>query len=55
MPCNVVVYEKDDGHSMVAAINPAAALQVMVIENLKHIADEVSERLKKAVDAAGPE
>ena len=52
LPCNVVVYEKDGGGSVVAAMAPRAAMSI-VSDNpeLARVADEADERLKKALAA----
>jgi len=50
LPCNVVIYETDDRKVCVSAIDPVAALAVIKKEELKKIAEEVSEKLKKVID-----
>ena len=50
LPCNVIVYETDDKKAYVAAINPVSALEVIQSRELKGIAAEVSEKLKRVVD-----
>ena len=50
LPCNVIIYEMDDGKVYVAALNPVSALTVIKNEELKKIALEVSEKLKKVVE-----
>jgi len=50
LPCNVIVYETDDKKVYVSAINPVSALEVIKKEELKKIAQEVSEKLKRVVD-----
>jgi len=50
LPCNVIVYETDDKKAYVAAINPVSALEVIQSQELKSIAAEVSEKLKRVVD-----
>ncbi len=50
LPCNVIVYETDDQKAYVSAINPVSALQVIKNRELRKIAEEVSERLKRVVD-----
>lgn len=50
LPCNVIVYETDDKKAYVSAINPVSALQVVKKEELRKIAEEVSEKLKRVVD-----
>lgn len=51
LPCNIIVYETDDKKSCVAAINPMAALGAMGDKTLVTIAQEVSEKLSKAIDS----
>lgn len=50
LPCNVIVYETDDKKAYVSAINPVSALEVIKNEELRKIANEVSEKLKKVID-----
>jgi uncharacterized protein (DUF302 family) len=50
LPCNVIVYETDEKKTYVAAINPISALEVIQSRELKGIAAEVSEKLKRVVD-----
>ena len=50
LPCNVIVYETDDKKAYVSAINPVCALEVIKNEELRKIAGEVSEKLKKVVE-----
>jgi uncharacterized protein (DUF302 family) len=50
LPCNVIIYETDDGKVCVSAIDPVAALSVIKNEALKKIAQEVSEKLKKVIE-----
>ncbi len=50
LPCNVIVYETDDKKAYVSAINPISALEVIKNEELRKIANEVSEKLKRVVD-----
>ncbi len=53
LPCNVIVYETDDRKASVAAINPVSALEVIQNEELKKIAEEVSEKLKRVIERTG--
>jgi uncharacterized protein (DUF302 family) len=53
LPCNVIVYEADDGKAYVAAINPVSALEIIKSRELRTIAEEVSEKLKRAIERAG--
>lgn len=49
LPCNVVVYEGDDGHAVVLAIDPA---QTVAAANpaVKSFADEVQQRLARVLE-----
>ncbi len=49
LPCNVVVYEGDDGHAVVLAIDPA---QTVAAANpaIREFADEVQRRLAKVLE-----
>jgi len=49
LPCNVIVYETDDKKAYISAINPVSALEVIKNEELRRIAEEVSEKLKRVV------
>ncbi len=49
MPCNVIVYEGDDGAVHVAAIDPLASMGKIGIDALKPYAAEVREKLKNAI------
>jgi len=52
LPCNVIVYEADEpGKSVVAAMDPVEALALTGNEDVRPIADEVKERLTRALDA----
>ena len=53
LPCNVVVYEMDNGKIHVSALNPVSALEVIQSEPLRKIAEEVSEKLKEVIDRVG--
>jgi uncharacterized protein (DUF302 family) len=49
LPCNVIIYETDERKVHVSALNPMTALGVIKNEELKEIALEVSERLKRVI------
>ena len=51
LPCNVVVYEEDEGHCVVAAVNPDAMLGVVRGANLDSVAAEAKHRLQSALEA----
>jgi uncharacterized protein (DUF302 family) len=50
LPCNVIVYETNEKKAYVAALNPVSALEVIKSEELRKIAREVSEKLKRVID-----
>jgi uncharacterized protein (DUF302 family) len=49
LPCNVLVYEKDDGTVVVSAMNPEAALRLVGNPNIEDIAKQVRTRIEKAL------
>ncbi len=53
LPCNVIVYETDDKKAYIAAINPVSALEIIQSQELRNIAEEVSERLERVVGRVG--
>jgi uncharacterized protein (DUF302 family) len=50
LPCNVIVYETDDKKAYISALNPVSALKVIKSQELRKIAKEVSEKLKRVVE-----
>ena len=50
LPCNVIVYETDDNKAYVSALNPVSALEVIKSDELRKIAEEVSEKLQRVID-----
>lgn len=54
LPCNVVVYAADEpGKSVVAAMDPIAALEFTGNEEVRSVAQEVRSRLERALAAVG--
>ena len=52
LPCNVVVYAEDEeGRSVVAAMDPEAALDLTGNEEVRGVAREVKERLARVLEA----
>ncbi|MEI7663145.1 MAG: DUF302 domain-containing protein, partial [Bacteroidota bacterium] len=49
LPCNVVVVERTNGVTEIAAVNPLASMMAIENEALGPIAGEVTERLKKVI------
>jgi uncharacterized protein (DUF302 family) len=50
LPCNVIVRDIGGGQTEVAAINPAAPMAAIGNRALSEIAEEVGQRLQKAVE-----
>ena len=50
LPCNVVVWETEEGKATVSAFNPMEAFPADASAELKELAQEVSGRLKKVLD-----
>ncbi|MEE9119613.1 MAG: DUF302 domain-containing protein [Calditrichia bacterium] len=50
LPCNVIVYESEDGVTNVAAINAEAMLGVVDRDDIAPIAQDVNKRLKRVID-----
>ena len=51
LPCNVILQELEDGKIDVAAVNPKASMQAIENRDLEGIANEVSEKLKRVIEA----
>ena len=51
LPCNVTVFEGDDGATYVQAIRPKAMFEVVDNPDVKPIADEVEARLERVLSA----
>jgi len=49
LPCNVLVYEKENGQVMVSAMNPEAALSLAGNPDIEEIAKEVRNRIEMAL------
>lgn len=50
LPCNVIVQQAEDGIE-VAAINPVASMQAVKNSNLHSIANDIKDKLERAVDS----
>ena len=52
LPCNVIVYEgEEEGTSVVGVINPVVQLGVTGRDDIGHLADEVTDRMKRVLEA----
>ncbi|WP_254274389.1 DUF302 domain-containing protein [Haloarcula marina] len=51
LPCNVIVYETDDGEIMVSAVDPQQLVGIADNEALDSIANEVHDRFERVLDS----
>jgi len=51
LPCNVVVQELPSGEVEIAAVDPVASMQAIDNADLRAIAEEIRQKLRRAVDA----
>jgi uncharacterized protein (DUF302 family) len=51
LPCNVIVYETEDGGSVVSAINPMAAMGIVDNPEMQEVAEQVTQKIRRAVDS----
>ena len=49
MPCNVIVYETDDGKTVVSAVDPMQAMAAQGDAAIQPLAEEVRRRLERVV------
>lgn len=50
LPCNVIVQEIEEGTVEVATVNPMASMQAVENEQLKEVAEEITNRLEHVID-----
>ncbi|NNF58976.1 MAG: DUF302 domain-containing protein [Rhodothermaceae bacterium] len=50
LPCNVILQETSDGQTEIAAVDPVASMASVENDALGEIAEEIRDRLRKAVD-----
>ena len=53
LPCNVIVYQDEQGQTVVSAIEPLRMFELVDRDDLRGIAGEVKELLQKAIDTIG--
>ena len=51
MPCNVIVYETDDGRTVVSAVDPMQTMAAHGDPEIRPLADAVQRKLQKVVDS----
>jgi len=50
MPCNVIVYEDDDGRAVVSAVDPVQTMAAQAEGSMRELADQVQAKLAKVLD-----
>jgi uncharacterized protein (DUF302 family) len=50
LPCNVIVYETDEGQAVVSIVNPMSMMQMVPGDALQEVANEANTRLKRVVE-----
>jgi len=51
MPCNVIVYETDDGKTVVSAVDPLQTMAAQGDPAIRPLAAEVEQKLRRVVDS----
>jgi len=51
LPCNVIVYETDDGRTVVSAVDPVQTMASKAELDLLPIAEEVQLKLRRVIDS----
>jgi uncharacterized protein (DUF302 family) len=50
LPCNVIVYEGDDGHAVVAAVDPMQTIAARSNPKIREVAEKVREKLERVLE-----
>jgi len=53
LPCNVIIYEGDDGRAVVSAVDPVQTMAAQAGGEIKTLADEVRTKLTRVLDSLG--
>jgi uncharacterized protein (DUF302 family) len=53
LPCNVIVYETDEGRSTISVVNPMTMMGVTNNEALQTVANEAQARLTRVIESLG--
>ena len=51
LPCNVIVYETDEGQSTISVVNPMAMMSVSDNEALQNVANQAQARLSRVIES----
>ena len=49
LPCNILVYENENGEIVISAMNPEVALTLVENPEIENIAKEVTNRIENAL------
>lgn len=50
LPCNVIVYEGDDGRAVVSAVDPMQTIAAQASPQVREIAEAVREKLQRVIE-----
>ena len=51
MPCNVIVYETDEGQTRVSAVDPMQTMAAQGDAEMRPLAEEVQKKLQRVIDS----
>jgi uncharacterized protein (DUF302 family) len=51
MPCNVIVYETDEGQTRVSAVDPMQTMAAQGDPEMRPLAEEVQQKLQRVIDS----
>jgi uncharacterized protein (DUF302 family) len=51
LPCNVIVYETDEGHSTVSIVDPMSMMGVVESDSLEAVADQARAKLGRVAES----
>lgn len=51
LPCNVVIYEGDEGDTVIAVLDPVAQMAVTGVEGIESLAEDVKNRMERVLAA----
>jgi uncharacterized protein (DUF302 family) len=53
LPCNVIIYETDEGQSVISIVDPLSMLGVVESPQLDPVANEAQTRLRRVIETVG--
>jgi uncharacterized protein (DUF302 family) len=51
LPCNVIVYEADDGKTVVSAVDPMQTMAAQGDPEMRPLAEQVQQKLRRVIDS----